>query len=224
MHITRIHPEIHVVFTELHVDVTGPGACRSHVSMALALVSDFEISPGPSADVALDDVRSAVLEFFSENATMWGKRELASWLLRSYACATAPFPHPDVADAEPPSEDGVDAQRMCNVIRVARQKGIAAIATTWRGQHAFADAALEMGHVVEARVENGAAVFLPVDLPRMKLADRVLSLVAADYLSNPQDYQEGPAFCTTCGCLFFAPGARARGRCDRHLRARGVPR
>jgi hypothetical protein len=56
-----------------------------------------------------------------------------------------------------------------------------------------------------------------------RLADRVLSLVAADYLARPTDYDTDLSVCMTCKTVEFDAVSRARGICHRHGSGMFVP-
>jgi len=49
-----------------------------------------------------------------------------------------------------------------------------------------------------------------------RLADRVLSLFAVDYLSRPGEYETDLAVCPTCTYVSFDARARRRGCCSLH--------
>jgi hypothetical protein len=53
----------------------------------------------------------------------------------------------------------------------------------------------------------------------MRLTDRVLSLVAADYLLRSEDYEQALFTCSACGLVAFDARAKARGAvCLSHAR------
>ena len=81
---------------------------------------------------------------------------------------------------------------------------------------AFGYSVLAAGHVYRCQDVTGAAGWVPVAQPRMSLADRVLSLVAADYLLRPEDYETALVTCTACGRAAFDAARAALGTCAGH--------
>jgi hypothetical protein len=63
----------------------------------------------------------------------------------------------------------------------------------------FGYTAIAAGFVYRCQDAAGASGWVAVAQPQMRLADRVLSLVAADYLFRPQDYETRLYVCTACG-------------------------
>jgi hypothetical protein len=55
--------------------------------------------------------------------------------------------------------------------------------------------------------------WVPVDLPSVSLADRVLALFAVDYLWAPAAYRESLCVCRACGAVVFDREAREFGLC-----------
>jgi hypothetical protein len=54
--------------------------------------------------------------------------------------------------------------------------------------------------------------WVPVDLPDVPLAERVLALFAVDYLWAPKPYRESLSVCRACGAVAFAEEVRAGRR------------
>ena len=71
-----------------------------------------------------------------------------------------------------------------------------------------------------AWTKKGARVWVPVDLPRMRLTDRVTSLVAVDYLMRPQDYEHNAVVCIECGKTSFEDRGGGVRHCEEHQRGR----
>ena len=80
----------------------------------------------------------------------------------------------------------------------------------------FGYSALASGHVYRCQDFRGAQGWVPVAQPKMRLADRVLSLVAADYLANSDDYETSLYTCSACGLTEFDPARAALGVCRAH--------
>jgi hypothetical protein len=80
----------------------------------------------------------------------------------------------------------------------------------------FGYSALASGLVYRCQDAAGAQGWVPVAQPRMRLADRVLSLVAADYLLRPEDYETALYTCDACGLVEFDAKRAALGICRAH--------
>jgi hypothetical protein len=80
----------------------------------------------------------------------------------------------------------------------------------------FGYSALAAGHVYRCQDSRGTPGWVPVAQPRMSLADRVLSLVAADYLLQSEDYETSLYTCATCGLTEFDAARAALGVCRAH--------
>ena len=63
---------------------------------------------------------------------------------------------------------------------------------------------------------TGAQGWVPVAQPRMRLTDRVLSLVAADYLFRSHDYERALFTCCVCGLTAFDAERAEVGVCPDH--------
>jgi hypothetical protein len=66
--------------------------------------------------------------------------------------------------------------------------------------------------------------WLPIAKSSMRLADRVQSLIAVDFLTRPEDYEAQLAICSRCGTVEFDAMARARGLCRQHSNNAHRPR
>jgi hypothetical protein len=80
----------------------------------------------------------------------------------------------------------------------------------------FGYSALAAGLVYRCQDAGGAQGWVPVAQPRMRLADRVLSLIAADYLLRPEDYETALYTCAACGLVEFDARRAAIGVCRAH--------
>ncbi|HEY6460430.1 MAG TPA: hypothetical protein VIY73_09770, partial [Polyangiaceae bacterium] len=83
----------------------------------------------------------------------------------------------------------------------------------------FGYSALAAGHVYRCQDAEGAPGWVPVAQPRMRLADRVLSLVAADYLLRSEDYETALYTCSACGLTEFDASRAPVGVCRAHARS-----
>jgi hypothetical protein len=119
----------------------------------------------------------------------------------------------------------IDARMVDRVIRNARDE---VMATIGRSSHAdgssgFAFTMLSAGYVARCEDRGHVAGWVPTSDAR-RLADRVLSLLAADYLARPADYESCLVVCTQCSAVDFDAVARLRGICHRHTSGMFVPR
>ena len=84
--------------------------------------------------------------------------------------------------------------------------------------------ALARGAVTPFVDDLGEEGFAPVDLPGMRLVERVMSLIAADFLRRPRDYETACTVCNVCASVVFDPAARESGACAAHSPAGMRPR
>jgi hypothetical protein len=118
------------------------------------------------------------------------KRALSEWLLGPYQEATAftarRHGHARLESVPPPGpvqgvEDLVGAAK--SAVREAVRAAL--------GPHGSEDLIRLLPpvvHVAQVHDVYGGHGFVPIDVARTKLADRVLSLVVADYLTRPDDF------------------------------------
>ncbi len=134
--------------------------------------------------------RNAFLSFVRQSGT-WGKRELAQWLTSHYAKAMC-------LEGEPTSErrssQSVQPDALQWLMRKARIEVIqGAEELLEHGADApFLSRLAAHGYVVPVRDAAGAEGFAPAMASAMTFADRVLSLLAADFLTSPQQYASSP--------------------------------
>jgi hypothetical protein len=171
------------------------------------------------ADMARD-CREAAVQFMNEGSS-WGKAELAMWLEGPYALLTRyarKETQPSLA-GDGPLLKQIDVRLVDRIIRAAHTEVLENLRQLCREASAsFVLRALIAGSV--ARVEDGYRE--PTWAPAAgtaRLADRVLSLFAVDYLLREGDYQSGLAICTACSCVSFDAVARKRGFCPAHAPA-----
>lgn len=138
---------------------------------------------------AVDVSRVAVRSFL---ALTPDKRALSAWLLGPYQDATAFAPRrhshsiPPRSASEPPAplqgvEEVVSAAK-----RAVREAITAALGP--EGSEGLIRLLPPVVHVTAAHDVYGSRGFVPMDVARTKLTDRVLSLVVADYLTRPDDF------------------------------------
>ena len=176
-----------------------------------------------------DECRATALDFLNESHH-WGKAELAMWLMGTYTQLTqyaSPYSRRRSGEyAQPvPLLREIDARMVERVIRAAHAE---VVATLQKLSHSsdgagFALSMLDAGFVARCEDVRRVAGWVPTTDAR-RLADRVLSLLAADCLTRPDDYALSLAVCTQCHTVEFDIISRARGICPRHSNSMFVPR
>lgn len=159
--------------------------------------------------------RAAVLDFVNRVSVRPDKAALADWLrgpYRAHVVALAPLRRrgSDTASLVPGALDGVLAKARREVARTL------CLARDPAEGVAFGYSALAAGLVYRARDEAGADGWVPVSQPRMRLIDRVLSLVAVDYLLRTDDYETALFECLRCECMTFDRDRLGGGVCQAH--------
>lgn len=143
---------------------------------------------------AAEGAREALRRFL---ALPVDKRALSEWLLGPYQHATRFSPKGITTRREtlpPPSSPPVEL-RVGDVIAGAKatvEKAIDA-ATSDLGAEALVRLLPPVVHVIPAHDIYGARGYVPVDVPGMRLADRTLALLVADFLTRPDDFVENVA-------------------------------
>ncbi len=85
------------------------------------------------------------------------------------------------------------------------------------GESDYVDAAIQSGALVQGEDELATPVWLPVDVPRMFLRDRLRALFVADYLMSPDDYVRELFVCDRCERVVFdVDDKRLRAGCNLH--------
>jgi hypothetical protein len=165
--------------------------------------------------------RETALAFVNESEH-WGKAELAMWLMGPYGHVTQYVGEYAVRRsgefARPvPLLREIDARMVDRVIRNARNEVLSTLAqmSDPEAGASFAFSMMSSGFVVRAEDANRVAGWVPSTDAR-RLADRVLSLFAADCLTRPEDYDTDLSICSHCQTVDFDAIARTRGICHRH--------
>lgn len=162
---------------------------------------------------------------FMEDSLGWGKGQLAMWLMGPYGQITQ-YTHAvervtqsgRYPRVQAPMLREIDARMVDRVISSARDEVIARLAQMQDetdGEAAFVYDMVSLGFVVRCEDARQIEGWVPAATAR-RLADRVLSLFAADYLVRPQDYENELSVCRECGVVEFDTVSRARGVCGRH--------
>jgi hypothetical protein len=135
--------------------------------------------------------RSAFLLFVRHSGN-WGKGELADWLTNHYAKATCLDEEPAPSERTPSQSVQPDALRF--LMRRARIEVIQCVEELLEhGEDApFLSRLALYGYVVPVRDAAGVEGFAPTKACAMTFADRVVSLLAADFLTCPQQYMSSP--------------------------------
>lgn len=178
----------------------------------------FELTPEEHASAC----RRAYMRLVLGAHVGWGKTELARWLTGPYRRLTVRAPE---SDAPPPSmsvsndvasglEDRVAMLlegMHADVLLVLREL------MTPEGLSAFSTLAFDTDLVVAAHEEGAPFAVLPRARARMTLVDRVLSLVAVDAITRPEDFEHSLFVCTRCHQPVFDVASRPRAVCRVHV-------
>jgi hypothetical protein len=172
-----------------------------------------------------DECREALLDFLEGTAAGFGKSGLAVWLARPYRMVAGYAPRaesgPRQSDVAPVSvRTQLNSRDIDEILAATRQEVLTTLKLA-RENGSFARSAAHAGFVRRSRDSLARAGYVPVDHERMRLADRVLSLAAVDYLMRPSDYLALLTVCTQCDAVTFDAHFRARGLCRLHARAPG---
>jgi len=151
---------------------------------SLALQGGLAVSQ--AAEVSRNGVRAFL-------ALTPDKRALSEWLLGPYQEATAfaarrhGHPRPD---SVPPSATPLQGvEELVGAAKAAVREAVRA-ALGPRGSEDLIRLLPPVVHVAQVHDVYGGHGFVPMDVARTKLTDRVLSLVVADYLTRPDDFAE----------------------------------
>jgi hypothetical protein len=160
------------------------------------------------------------VEFLEGVARGWTKRDLAAWLSGPYRDAVTRLGPMDELRI-PPSE-GFDLRpsRLADVMESARLHTLTMLEELAlpHGASDFVDEAITARMVTVVEDELETAMWLPVDLPRLRLRDRVRALFVADYLIAPHEYATQFFVCHRCEAPCFDEEAKWMGFCRKHLR------
>src|SRR5207302_9908445 len=119
----------------------------------------------------------------------------------------------------------IDARMVDRVIKSARAEVIATLRrmTEVEGGASFAFSMLSSGFVARCEDSRNVQGWIPTTEAR-RLADRVLSLFAADYLTRPSEYETELGVCSQCEAVDFDSVSETRGICHRHASGMFVPK
>ena len=173
--------------------------------------------PEKTGSLAIADACRAVALMFLNDSHRWGKAELAMWLMGPYSQLTQYINRNEPAARPVPLLREIDARMVERVIRNAHDEVVATLKRTFEPDtgSSFAFAMVSAGFVARCEDKGHVAGWVPT-IDARRLADRVLSLLAADYLTRPEDYEVDLGVCTHCNSVEFDAIARVRGICHRH--------
>jgi hypothetical protein len=190
-------------------------------SKTVRLVSGFTID-----DVA-EACRSAAIDFLDGVRDGWGKRELAAWLVGPYhqlsllRCSADELAFAEVVDHAPRSSSPkrVAEQDVEKTMRDARDQVMKIVQRFASGDpsaETFVWRVRSRGALSRVEDETGRVGLVPNEAPTQRLAERILSLIASDYVARPLDYEDRATICATCKTLTFDRDARESGDCGAH--------
>ncbi len=176
----------------------------------LKAVSSYVLSP-PGEHLTISDIadqsRAAYLALMKSAVSPFRNADLAEWFKGPYRRCVSPAgimlgrtPTP-FAIARGSVDVHVDVLTL-----QAREEALVALRhlKNLREQDtSFTFDARNRGFITECRDDEGTRGLCPVDAPEMKLYERMLSLIAVDYVARPQDYEERLAICRRCEMPFF---------------------
>lgn len=145
-----------------------------------------------------DACRSIALGFVAGVAQGWDKRRLVDWLDSYASVVVASAGDGQIRHGRPTGS--VSATRLDALLAEVRDEVVdvvLALHDPERGLH-FGFYAVVSGLVTAHTDPTGAVGWAPVSMPRMSLLDRVLSLVAVDYLVRPREYETRLVVCPRC--------------------------
>ncbi len=186
----------------------------------------LHMSPTTIADAC----RDAALAFCRGVSEGWTKRDLAAWLAGPYMAAAslvdvtvAPAIEDPPPSMRPPAMGLLDDENIAMLLDPAWQAAVTCIERLAAGDpDVLLEEAILRGSLVEALTVRGELMFVPLHRARLRLAVRVRSLLIADCMFRPQDYESAVAGCSVCGVILLGTGARERGLCGEHGRRSGI--
>jgi hypothetical protein len=151
-------------------------------------------------DVA-DRSRQAALDFFRGTNAGWGRRDLAMWLVTSYANA-ARKPNGSWPKISSELRRRVEENEVETLCRRTRERALEILRFRVWERPDFAVSAIRANLIAGAADDRGGVGYIALARPRMILLDRVMSLLVADCLTRVAVY-ESLAVCESCGEVSF---------------------
>lgn len=208
--------------------MTSIAATKFEIEPEESVLDTILTLPRQTDAIAMAEMcREASVEFLNEGKR-WGKPELAMWLMGPYAQCTRYLGgerHKSGQMARPVLLSEIDVRMVERVIGAAHEQVISELRKMRDDESSasFTFTMLANGFVARCQDDMGVSGFVPTSKP-VRLADRVLSLVAADYLTRPAEYDMEMSVCELCNCVDFDGVARMRGTCSRHGSGMFLPR
>ena len=171
----------------MHVVPGGTEIALKYMTAFTSLHGAPVVEEGVESQQISNECRDAALTFLRGVTSGWDKIDLALWLTGDYARATRHVPRGErvmsLGDRE------VDPASLNDLLDKARGQLVACFEqAALDGNLACAEDCLTRGIVRKVTAPDGGVLYVPVDSPRMRLRDRLRSLLAADYLNEPGDY------------------------------------
>lgn len=192
-----------------------PPAYVSNIDTILTL-------PDQTGSMAIANACRATALAFLNESLHWGKAELAMWLMGPYGQLTQyvlPLARRQSGERvrSVPLMREIDARMVERVVKTAHEEVMTTLAqmSDAEGSASFAFTMLSAGFVARCEDRGQVAGWVPTSDAR-RLADRVLSLLAADYLTRPHDYEDDLSVCHICNVVEFDSVSHDRGICHRH--------
>jgi hypothetical protein len=197
--------------------------------MSMPVASDPEVEVEPFCFVeeataleVADACRAAGLAFVNGVASGWNKTDLARWLVGPYREASCPLAGAERETIDPDVRNRRVDARVVRLLHDVRAHVVRGLEGSPDGLVDLPCWAVSAGSILRSRHPDGQAGFIPVDWPRMRLEDRVMSLFAVDCLVRGDDYATKLVVCRKCKRVAFDEEARTVGLCALHYRP--VPR
>jgi len=183
------------------------------------VVESFCALERSSPDEIAQACRVAGTAFVAGVGRGWTKRDLAEWLLGPYSEAACVLPgasgHAGTASGAR-QDSAVSAPALQKLLRDTRATVLELLAAPPDRVLLLGPWAEEAGAIMRSEHEGGHTGWIPVNLPRMRLEDRVLSLFAVDSLVRRDDYASQLAICRRCRSITFDARSRETGLCAFH--------
>lgn len=147
--------------------------------------------------------RAAALAFLEPRP--WSKRELADWLVGAYQYVTLRGHGGGVA---PKNHGAVSRESVVELVERVRDEVRDALDHVLTGDAGFVEELVQSGAVAPLKLPTGHEIHVAMNHRSLRLADRVLSLFAADYLMRRNDYRTKLTVCDDCHQVTFAGECR----------------
>lgn len=148
----------------------------------------------------------------------WGKLELARWLTGPYHALAVHEPWLDSPATAAANDVSLSDDRVSALLDGMRTDVLVVLRELMSPEGVAALTKLAFDTALVARVlRDGDWTVVPRARGRMTLVDRVLSLVAVDAITRPEDFEHSFFVCERCEQPVFDVAARPRGVCRVHV-------